>query len=123
MPRFSGGADFGICDGQAILLQPVIESSSTVSYLWQNSSTASTFPITQPNTYKLDVSNYCGSTTDEVTVSEGVCKLYVPTAFSPNDWAILCGHGHANKAMNFEDIPGRNGDDLTCGLKKDTGGV
>ena len=23
-----------------------------------------------------------------------------------NTWAILCGHGHANKALNFEDIPG-----------------
>lgn len=23
-----------------------------------------------------------------------------------NTWAILCGHGHSNKAMNFEDIPG-----------------
>lgn len=23
-----------------------------------------------------------------------------------NTWAVLCGHGHANKAMNFEDIPG-----------------
>ncbi len=23
-----------------------------------------------------------------------------------NTWAILCGHGHANKAMSFEDIPG-----------------
>lgn len=23
-----------------------------------------------------------------------------------NIWAILCGHGHANRAMNFEDIPG-----------------
>jgi outer membrane protein assembly factor BamB/predicted phosphodiesterase len=23
-----------------------------------------------------------------------------------NTWAILCGHGHINKAMNFEDIPG-----------------
>ncbi|MBS1919051.1 MAG: PQQ-binding-like beta-propeller repeat protein [Bacteroidetes bacterium] len=23
-----------------------------------------------------------------------------------NTWAILCGHGHRNKAMNFEDIPG-----------------
>ena len=23
-----------------------------------------------------------------------------------NTWAILCGHGHANRAMNFEDIPG-----------------
>lgn len=22
-----------------------------------------------------------------------------------NTWAILCGHGHTNKAMNFEDIP------------------
>ncbi|MEO7768809.1 MAG: PQQ-binding-like beta-propeller repeat protein, partial [Ferruginibacter sp.] len=23
-----------------------------------------------------------------------------------NTWAVLCGHGHSNKAMNFEDIPG-----------------
>lgn len=23
-----------------------------------------------------------------------------------NTWAVLCGHGHANKALNFEDIPG-----------------
>ncbi len=23
-----------------------------------------------------------------------------------NTWAILCGHGHSNKALNFEDIPG-----------------
>ncbi len=23
-----------------------------------------------------------------------------------NTWAVLCGHGHANKAMNFEDITG-----------------
>ena len=23
-----------------------------------------------------------------------------------NTWAILCGHGHANKVMDFEDIPG-----------------
>lgn len=23
-----------------------------------------------------------------------------------NTWAVLCGHGHANKAMNFEGIPG-----------------
>lgn len=23
-----------------------------------------------------------------------------------NTWVILCGHGHANQAMNFEDIPG-----------------
>jgi len=22
-----------------------------------------------------------------------------------NTWAVLCGHGHANRAMNFEDIP------------------
>jgi outer membrane protein assembly factor BamB/predicted phosphodiesterase len=26
-----------------------------------------------------------------------------------NTWAILCGHGHANKAMNFEDIPATMG--------------
>jgi outer membrane protein assembly factor BamB/predicted phosphodiesterase len=38
-----------------------------------------------------------------------------------NTWAILCGHGHANKAMNFEDIPGVMGRS-NLRAKADTGG-
>ena len=38
-----------------------------------------------------------------------------------NTWAILCGHGHTNKAMNFEDIPGVMGRS-NLRAKKDVGG-
>ncbi|MBL7742217.1 MAG: PQQ-binding-like beta-propeller repeat protein [Chitinophagaceae bacterium] len=38
-----------------------------------------------------------------------------------NIWAILCGHGHANKAMTFEDIPGVMGRS-NLRAKKETGG-
>lgn len=38
-----------------------------------------------------------------------------------NTWAILCGHGHANKAMNFEDIPGVMGRS-NLRAKAETGG-
>ncbi|HEY6502495.1 MAG TPA: PQQ-binding-like beta-propeller repeat protein [Chitinophagaceae bacterium] len=38
-----------------------------------------------------------------------------------NTWAILCGHGHANKAMNFEDIPGVMGRS-NLRAKKEVGG-
>jgi outer membrane protein assembly factor BamB/predicted phosphodiesterase len=38
-----------------------------------------------------------------------------------NTWAILCGHGHANKAMNFEDIPGVMGRSNLRTLKSWTG--
>lgn len=83
-PVFTLGADFGICEGQTTLLQPTVQSSSTINFLWQNGSTTSSFQVTQTGIYTLDISNHCGSKRDEVTVSKGVCKLYVPTAFSPN---------------------------------------
>ncbi|MBL7739516.1 MAG: PQQ-binding-like beta-propeller repeat protein [Chitinophagaceae bacterium] len=38
-----------------------------------------------------------------------------------NAWAVLCGHGHANKAMNFEDIPGVMGRS-NLRARQDTGG-
>jgi outer membrane protein assembly factor BamB/predicted phosphodiesterase len=38
-----------------------------------------------------------------------------------NTWAILCGHGHTNKAMNFEDIPGVMGRS-NLRAKKEIGG-
>jgi len=83
-PAFTLGPDFGICDGQSILLQPAIQSSSSVQYLWQNGSSASTFAVSQSGRYSLDVSNYCGTRSDDINVTKGVCKLYVPSAFTPN---------------------------------------
>jgi len=84
-PKFTLGANFGICEGMSITLQPNIQNSAGVSYLWQNGSTTPAFTITQPGIYTLTITNYCGNSFQSVTVSKGVCKLYLPSAFSPNN--------------------------------------
>jgi gliding motility-associated-like protein len=83
-PVFTLGSDFGICNGQSVLLQPTIQSSSAVLYLWQNGSSNSSLVVTQPGQYTLAVSNYCGTRSDDIKVAQGVCRLYIPSAFSPN---------------------------------------
>jgi gliding motility-associated-like protein len=83
-PVFTLGPDFGVCEGQPVLLRPEVESSSSIEYLWQNGSSGSSFAVTQTGQYSLDVTNYCGTTSDVVNVEKGVCKLYIPSAFSPN---------------------------------------
>lgn len=80
-PTFSLGADQFICTGNTIILNPQL---SNVSYLWQDGSIAPQYTVTQPGLYFLTAINTCGSKTDSVLVTKGVCKLYVPNAFTPN---------------------------------------
>jgi gliding motility-associated-like protein len=84
-PIFSLGNDKVICDGQTIALQPTIQNNSGISFLWGNGSTSPTLAVTQTGTYDLQLTNYCGSKSDEIIVSKGVCKLYIPSAFTPNN--------------------------------------
>ncbi|HLG40159.1 MAG TPA: gliding motility-associated C-terminal domain-containing protein, partial [Chitinophagaceae bacterium] len=84
-PMFSIGRDTSICNGQTIILSPGIQNDTGLSYLWQDGSPGALFTVSQPGIYRVSVANYCGSTNDTVIVSEGVCKLYVPSAFTPNN--------------------------------------
>jgi len=80
-PRFSLGADVMICLGRTIILDPKITG---VSYLWQDGSTNQTYTVTQPGLYYLKATNFCGGTTDDITITNGICDLYIPNSFSPN---------------------------------------
>lgn len=84
-PIFTLGSDKVICDGQTITLQPTIQNNTGISFLWSNGSISPTLTITQTGTYDLQLTNYCGSKSDEVIVSKGVCKIYVPSGFTPNN--------------------------------------
>jgi gliding motility-associated-like protein len=84
-PVFTLGSDTVICNGQTITLQPKIQNNSGVSWLWTNGRTNPTFAVTQTGEYVLQASNFCGSRYDTIKVSKGVCKLYVPSAFTPNN--------------------------------------
>lgn len=83
-PVFTLGTDRLICGGQIITLQPSIQNGQGIIYLWQDGSRGTTYNVTAPGNYFLQLSNICGSKADSVIVSKGACKLYVPTAFTPN---------------------------------------
>jgi gliding motility-associated-like protein len=68
-----------------VTIQPNIQPSPGISFLWQNGSTSSNFTINQPGIYTLGITNYCGTTFQSINISKGVCKLYFPSAFTPNN--------------------------------------
>lgn len=80
-PVFTLGPDQPICNGTAITLNPQINN---VSYLWQDGSVTPSYTVIQPGLYFLTATNNCGSKSDSVLVTKGVCKLYIPNAFTPN---------------------------------------
>ena len=82
-PRFTLGQDEAICPGNTILLSPQLNSLWQLS--WQDGTTNPTYTVTQPGNYSLSATNNCGTTQDVIVVSKGICKVYVPTAFTPNN--------------------------------------
>ncbi len=86
-PRFTLGDNKVICLGNKLILKPTIingVSQQGLTYLWQDGSNTPTFIVTNEGLYRLDLSNICGFTTDEISITKGVCDLYVPNAFTPN---------------------------------------
>jgi gliding motility-associated-like protein len=82
------GADKLICEYEEIHLRNALHKPG-YRYRWQNGSTDATFTPRQQGVYWVDVSTYCGTVRDSITVqfkSQG-CerKILFPTAFSPNN--------------------------------------
>ena len=84
-PVFTLGRDTGICNGMTIILQPIIQNPQGVNYVWSNGSYTTSISITQEGVYSLTATNYCGSKSDNITVAKGICKVYVPSAFTSNN--------------------------------------
>jgi gliding motility-associated-like protein len=76
------GNDTSICEGQDIIITP--STNTTAAYLWQVGSTALSYDVKDTGIYKLTISNECGSATSSVEISEGVCELYIASAFTPD---------------------------------------
>jgi gliding motility-associated-like protein len=81
LPRFSLGSDTFLCTGHTLLLDP---GTNNGRFLWQDGSTAQTFAVTQPGVYRLTVRNDCGDKTDDIVITKGICKLFMPNTFTPN---------------------------------------
>ena len=80
-PVFTLGEDKFICKAQSLVLTPNI---SNAGFLWQDGLTAKSYTVTKPGLYILSATNECGSSADSVLINQGVCNLYIPTAFTPN---------------------------------------
>lgn len=83
-PKFKLGNDQGICENMSILLKANIPNDNDLSYTWQDGISSFSYTATTPGTYTLTVANVCGSTSDTISLTKGVCNLYVPSAFTPN---------------------------------------
>lgn len=57
---------------------------SGYQYLWGNGSTTNTQVIRYPGTYRVSVSNECGTTRLQTVAKDCAVDLYVPNAFTPN---------------------------------------
>lgn len=78
------GRDTFLCPGETILLNAA--AGTVASYQWQDRSTQPVLTAELPGVYQVTVYNDCESVTDQITIEEcEICKVYVPTAFSPND--------------------------------------
>ena len=75
------GADTSICIGKSIKLYP----GSFDTYTWQDGSVQSYFIAKQAGVYSVVVTNGCGSVNDAIVIKEGICDIYFPAAFTPNN--------------------------------------
>ncbi|MEO6453558.1 MAG: gliding motility-associated C-terminal domain-containing protein [Ginsengibacter sp.] len=78
------GADTEICAGDLITLKP----GTFQSYQWQDGSTQDTFIVKKAGFYSLTVTNLCGAGSDEINIIDGVCKMYFPNVFTPDNNGI-----------------------------------
>jgi gliding motility-associated-like protein len=81
-PVFTLGPDQMICPGNTITLAPVVDPAWQL--LWQDGKTNPVYTITQTGVYSLAATNNCGTTTDAIQISKGLCSVYIPNAFTPN---------------------------------------
>ncbi|HEX7846248.1 MAG TPA: SBBP repeat-containing protein [Chitinophagaceae bacterium] len=75
------GDDKGLCPGDSIVLSP----GQFDNYLWQDGSSNNNIIIRRPGVYAVTVSNNCGIAMDEIIVTDGICDIFFPSAFTPNN--------------------------------------
>ena len=83
VPRFTLGRDTFLCDGQKLVLTPLL--NSPFSLLWQDGRTSPSITVTKKGLYSLQATNECGNYQDTINITSGFCNIEMPSAFTPND--------------------------------------
>jgi len=77
------GRDTFLCDGQKLVLTPLL--NSPFSLLWQDGRTSPSITVTKKGLYSLQATNECGNYQDTINITSGLCNIEMPSAFTPND--------------------------------------
>ena len=85
IPGVRLGNDTLLCYGNTVKLKPILSNADNAEILWSTGETTSNIVVAQPGYYSIAVKNSCGTATDGVIVKPGVCELYIPSAFTPNN--------------------------------------
>ncbi len=74
-----------ICQrSEGFVLKPVL-AFDNVNYLWNDESTSDSIIVSRQGAYTVEISNQCGSTSDNIIISTEDCRnFYMPNVFSPN---------------------------------------
>lgn len=73
-----------ICKGQTVTLNPKAKGDG-LKFEWQDGSTDSVFTTAQAGMFSVLVSNSCGTVLSNVNLKEVICKIFMPSAFTPNN--------------------------------------
>jgi len=75
-------SDISICEGKGLLLESPVPGHTQ----WSTGDTSRSIEVNKTGMYTLDISNRCGEfyLNKYVEVTDCICKVYVPNAFSPN---------------------------------------
>ena len=83
LPKAFLGNDTTVCKHETILLHPVSWNST---FTWQDGSKDSVYRAIKPGIYTVTATNICGEDQASIIVSirDYNCRIYIPTAFTPN---------------------------------------
>jgi gliding motility-associated-like protein len=79
------GNDSTFCEDYPLTLNA--EAIQNNSYLWSTGDTTATIITQGSNIYRVEVSNVCGTVSDEIAITNYPCswQLFAPSSFTPND--------------------------------------
>jgi gliding motility-associated-like protein len=79
-PKPSLANSLKLCIGDSIMITP----GAFDDYAWSTGDRSRSVWIKQPGVYSVTVSNQCGTATANTRVTDGICGIFFPTAFTPN---------------------------------------
>ncbi|RYE52476.1 MAG: T9SS type B sorting domain-containing protein [Sphingobacteriales bacterium] len=83
MPIFSLGNTRTICENEIIQLAPLLQPEWQL--LWSDGSTGKSLTVVRPGVFGLSATNNCGTSNQTLEVKQGICDIFIPAAFTPNN--------------------------------------